>query len=182
MGMNQWAFTIFEYGERWRTHRRLFHEFFNMATVDRYDEDQRKSTSRLLKSLGDNPAEFYHHIQLATGSLALSISYGIQVESPKNPYFSATEEALDTIQAALVPGAFLVEFLPFRESSLLRLLFQYETKPSNLDSSLFSILAPRRWCPQLRRTRLQALDGQHHVTNAIRHRTTRGTFGFSLQV
>ena len=87
--MNQWAFTIFEYGEKW-THRRLFHEFFNMATVDRYDEDQRKAASRLLKSLGDSPAEFYHHVQLATGSLALSISYDIQVDSPKNPYFNAT--------------------------------------------------------------------------------------------
>jgi len=175
--MDQWAFTIFEYGERWRTHRRLFHEFFNMATVDRYDEDQRKAISRLLKNLGDNPAEFCHHIQLATGSLALSISYDIQVDSPRNPYFDATEEALDAIQAALVPGAFLVEFLPFRESSLLRLLFQHETKLSTSDSSLFSILASRRWCPQLRRTRSQALDGQHHVTNAIRRRTTRGTFG-----
>ena len=117
MGLGKWAFTAFEYGERWKTHRRLFHEFFNIPTVDRYDEDQRKGASRLLKNLSDNPADFYNHIQLATGSLALSITYGIQVDSPKNPYFHAAEEALDTIQAALVPGAFPVEFLPFREFS-----------------------------------------------------------------
>ena len=115
MGLNKWAFTIFEYGERWRTHRRLFHEFFNVATVDRYDEDQRKATLRLLKNLGEYPADFHHHVQLATGSLALSITYGIQVDSSENPYFLAAEEAIEAIQAALIPGAFPVEFLPFRE-------------------------------------------------------------------
>ena len=115
MGIDKWAFAVFEYGQRWRTHRRLFHQFFNIATADRYDEDQRKAASRLLKNLGDNPTDFHHHIQLATGSLALSISYGIRVDSPQNPYFSTTEDALDKIQAALVPGAFPVEFLPFRE-------------------------------------------------------------------
>jgi len=115
MGLNRWAFTAFEYGERWRTHRRLFHEFFNIATVDRYDEDQRKAASRLLKNLSDNPTDFRHHVELATGSLALSISYDIQVDSAENRYFSVTEEALDALQAALVPGAFPAEFLHFRE-------------------------------------------------------------------
>lgn len=115
MGLDQWAFAVFEYGERWRTYRRLFYEFFNVATVGRYDEDQRKTASRLLKDLSDNPADFYHHLQLATGSLALSITYDIQVGSPNNPYFNAAEEAVETLQAALVPVAFPVEFLPFGE-------------------------------------------------------------------
>lgn len=118
MGLGKWAFTIFEYGERWRIHRRLFHEFFNITSADKYDEDQTKATSRFLKNLGEHPADFYNHIQLATGSLALSITYGIRVDSPDNPYFHAVEKAIETIQAALVPGAFPVEFLPFREHFL----------------------------------------------------------------
>ena len=116
MGLNEWAIVAFEYGEKWRIYRRLFHRFFNIATVDRYDEDQRKMASRLLKDLNDNPADFCHHVQLATGSLALSISYGIRVDSAKNPYFSAAEDVLEKLEEAQVPGAFPVEFLPFRES------------------------------------------------------------------
>ena len=122
MGLNKWAFTLFEYGERWRIHRRLFHEFFNITTLDRYDEDQRKAASKLLKNLSEHPSDFHHHVQLATGSLALSITYGIRVDSSENPYFHAAEGAIEAIQAALIPGAFPVEFLPFRELPLLQRL------------------------------------------------------------
>jgi len=118
-GLNKWAFTGFEYGEKWRIHRRLFHEFFNVPTVGRYDENQNKTTSRLLKDLSERPEDFHRHFQLATGSLALSIAYGIQVGSVDNPYFRIAEEATECLQPALVPGAFPVELLPIRALSLL---------------------------------------------------------------
>lgn len=86
--------------------------------MKRYDEDQKKAVSRLLKNLNEHPADFRHHIQLATGSLALSIMYGIQVNSAENIYFHAAETAIESLQEALVPGAFSVEFLPIRELSL----------------------------------------------------------------
>ena len=117
MGLNKWALVAFEYGERWRNHRRLFHQFFNIGAMGRYDEDQRKMASRLLKNLNDDPADFHHHIRLATGSLALSVTYGIRVDSAKNPYFSVAEEVVEKLEEAQVPGAFPVEFLPFRECS-----------------------------------------------------------------
>lgn len=113
--MNKWSFTVFEYGEKWKVYRRVFHEFFNTATAKRYDEDQKRAVSRLLKNLSEHPMDFRHHIQLATGSLALSIMYGIRVDSAENPYFHAAEEAIESLQEALVPGAFAVEFLPIRE-------------------------------------------------------------------
>ena len=115
MGMTKWAIGSFEYGERWRTYRRLFHELFNLATVDRYDEDQSKDSSKLLKNLSEHPVDFRRHLQLATGSLALKIIYGIEVESPENPYFLAAEGVVEAVEAAMIPGAFPVEFLPFRK-------------------------------------------------------------------
>jgi len=170
--MNKWSFPVFEYGEKWRTYRRLFHEFFNVATVKRYDEDQRKATSRLLQNLSERPADFRRHVQLATGSIALSIMYGIQVDSPEDPYFRIAEEANKILEEALVPGAFPAEIFPIRELSLLQCLLYHETKPNFLDSSLRPIVAPRWWCTQLRGTRLQVFDGQHNATDAIRHGTT----------
>ena len=170
-GLDKWSFTVFEYGERWRTHRKLFHEFFNVATVSRYDEDQRKAASRLLKNLSEHPSDFHDHIQLVTGSLALSITYNIQVDSAENPYFHAAEKALEIIQPALVPGAFPVEFLPFREYSSCHLQRDHRFNP--LHSSPFPVVAPRWRFSQLRGTRLQILDGQHHAANAIRCRTAK---------
>jgi len=118
MGLNKWSFTVFEYGEKWRTYRRLFHEFFNVAAVKRFDEDQKKAVSRFLQNLSEHPADFRRHVRLATGSIALSITYDIRVDSTENPYFRAAEEATETLEAALVPGAFPVDFLPIRELSL----------------------------------------------------------------
>ena len=120
IGLNKWLFTMLEYGERWRAYRRLFHKFFNATSVKRYDEDQKKATSRLLKNLSEHPADFHRHIQLATGSLALSITYGIQADSMENPYFHAAEKTIESFQDFLVPGAFPVDFLPIRGFSFLQ--------------------------------------------------------------
>ena len=51
-----------------------------------------------------------------TGSLALSIAYGIQVDTPDNEFFHLFEEAVEAANEALVPGAFLVDIIPPRES------------------------------------------------------------------
>ena len=54
-----------------------------------------------------------------TGSLAFSIAYGIQVDTPDNELFRAYTEVLHAMVEALVPGTFLVDVLPFRESNRL---------------------------------------------------------------
>jgi len=122
--------------------------------VKRYDEDLKKAASRFLQNLSEHPADFNRHILLATGSIALSITYDIQVDSAENLYFRVSEEATEIFEPAMVPGAFPVEVFPIRELSFLQWLFHHETKLSFLDSSLCSIVAPWRWLPQLRGTRL----------------------------
>lgn len=119
--------------------------------MGRYDENQKKTISGLLKNLSERPADLRDHIRLATGSLALSVAYGIEVDSVENPYFHAAEEATESIAEAMVPGAFLVELLPIRELSLSGNCSNTALNP--LGSSLRSVVAPWRWFPQLRRTR-----------------------------
>ena len=50
-----------------------------------------------------------------TGSLALSIAYGIRADTPDNEFICMYEEALEAAREALVPGTFLVDVLPLRE-------------------------------------------------------------------
>ena len=52
-----------------------------------------------------------------TGSLALSLAYGIQTDDPDNKFFRLYREMLDDLDVASVPGTFLVDVLPFRGSS-----------------------------------------------------------------
>ena len=56
----------------------------------------------------------YDQAPRLTGSLALSISYGIQADTPDNEFFRMYQTMLEATNEALVPGAFLVDILPFR--------------------------------------------------------------------
>lgn len=48
--------------------------------------------------------------------MALSIAYGIQADSPDNEFVRSYQNLLDASHEALVPGAFLVDLVPFRGS------------------------------------------------------------------
>jgi len=47
------------------------------------------------------------------GGLALSIACGLPIRERDDPYLALAEEAIQTVSAAIVPGAFLVDFMPF---------------------------------------------------------------------
>lgn len=50
------------YGPRWRTHRKLFNEFFNASTVNKYDVNQVRAVSDLLVHLHEHPTDFREHV------------------------------------------------------------------------------------------------------------------------
>jgi len=52
-----------------------------------------------------------------TGSLALSVAYGIQADTPNNEFFRLYEDMLEGVNEASVPGTFLVDVIPARESN-----------------------------------------------------------------
>lgn len=59
----------------------------------------------------------YDATRRLTGSLALSIAYGIQADTPDNEFFRMFTEMMDAMSEALVPGAFFVDIFPLRESN-----------------------------------------------------------------
>ena len=122
------------YGPWWRAHRKLFNDFINPSRTSDYDANQVKVVSDFLVNLHRKPEAFKEHISLCappvsvvftrsaygttlslTGSLALSVAYGIQVETPENEFFCRYTNSLKVSNEALVPGTFIVDILPFRE-------------------------------------------------------------------
>lgn len=64
MGAAESAMALMPYGQRWRTHRKLFHDFINLSTVDNYDVNQVKVVSTFLVNLHRNPEAFKEHVYL----------------------------------------------------------------------------------------------------------------------
>jgi hypothetical protein len=74
MGVTERAMAFMPYGPRWRTHRKLFHEFIDISTVKNYDVNQAKAVSNFLVNLYQKPGSFREHIHLcAPHSCALLI-------------------------------------------------------------------------------------------------------------
>lgn len=58
-----------------------------------------------------------HHAAFSlTGSLALSIAYGIEADTPENEFFCMYKGVMEAVSEASVPGTFIVDVLPLRGS------------------------------------------------------------------
>ncbi|KAF9786299.1 cytochrome P450 [Thelephora terrestris] len=107
-----WSFSVMHYGTTWRNHRRLFHRFFNISVADQFDDKIHKAVNVFLRRLAESPERFLKHVHFLTGSLTLSIAYGVDIESESDRFYAASEEAMSAVQVALLPGSFLVDAFP----------------------------------------------------------------------
>lgn len=58
--------------------------------------------------------DYYHFFHSETGAVILKIAYGYNAEQHKNdPLIDMAGSAMDHFTKAAVPGAFLVDILPF---------------------------------------------------------------------
>ena len=57
------ALGLMPYGQMWRRHRRLFHEYFHRNAVTKYQPIQRQEVQTFLCRLLVTPDDFLHHIR-----------------------------------------------------------------------------------------------------------------------
>ena len=49
-----------------------------------------------------------------TGALVMEITYGLDIKSHEDKFLQTSEHAMEYIERAMVPGAFLVDTFPIR--------------------------------------------------------------------
>ena len=72
------------------------------------------------------------------------------MESDDDKFYVASEDAMNAIDVALVPGNFLVDALPIRTSSGLNFSVQTESAHSH-DSQIRSRMVPWSWFQEVRK-------------------------------
>lgn len=81
-----WATPVMRYGNVWRTHRRLFHRFFNVSTASRFDDKIHVAVRVLLRRLSETPERFLKHahlyVVLAQSSRCLGLTTSFLAEKP----------------------------------------------------------------------------------------------------
>ncbi|KAH8093203.1 CyP450 monooxygenase [Cristinia sonorae] len=113
--MMGWDFNIatMPYNDRWRAHRRVFHQHFHRGTVDKYQSVQLQQVRALLSWILDDPTNTRKHVRQFVTSVIFFVAYGRKIASMDDEYVTLAEIAVDGVSQALVPGAWWVEFLPF---------------------------------------------------------------------
>ncbi|KAJ7648325.1 cytochrome P450 [Mycena polygramma] len=104
-----WDFGI---GERWRAHRRLLHEAFNIGAVKHFHPQKLAATHELLRRILHNPHNLMEHFRHMAGALMMDVTYGITVRDTDDPYIRIAKDAMHAMSFATIPGAFLVESIP----------------------------------------------------------------------
>ncbi|SJL18707.1 related to cytochrome P450 CYP2 subfamily [Armillaria ostoyae] len=114
MKLAGWDFNLgfMRYSNRWRTHRRMFHQYFQPRAVPAYYPVQLKATSVLLKQLLKSPDAFAHHIRHHAGSIIMKTVYGYDVDPNGDRFVELVDRAQESIHAVGNVGAFLVDYIP----------------------------------------------------------------------
>ncbi|EMD39273.1 hypothetical protein CERSUDRAFT_104492 [Gelatoporia subvermispora B] len=108
-----WSFGTMRYGQSWRRHRRMFHQFFHQNAVKIYQSNLVRIAPQLLKRLYQEPKGVAQHISHVVGVQILSVTYGIEPTASDDKYVGVLERAMYGINQAFHPGSFLVDYLPF---------------------------------------------------------------------
>ncbi|KAF9784339.1 cytochrome P450 [Thelephora terrestris] len=112
MGAYAWSLPLAKYGDRWKTSRRLLHEFLNVRATSTYDDQQHYYSRDLILRIAESPDKLWDHLKLTTGAIVMSLAYGIEVKSHKDPFLTSASRALEVMEEVAVPGAFLVDTFP----------------------------------------------------------------------
>ncbi|RDX45824.1 cytochrome P450 [Lentinus brumalis] len=106
-------FGFMPYGQRWRRHRRAFWQHFNQGAAVAYWPAQRASAHQFLWKLLRDASRFREHIRYTYAGVILKVGFDIDVGDEDDRYVAAVDAALEGPVQGLVPGTFLVDFLPF---------------------------------------------------------------------
>ncbi|KAK7456461.1 hypothetical protein VKT23_010710 [Stygiomarasmius scandens] len=113
-GLMGWTFDInhMRYDDRWRLHRKTFHQYFQPRAVTQYYPFQKKAVSVLFKRLLETPDDLRAHVKHLAGSLVLRVTYGFTTEEENLYFVELVDRAFGTILDVGGRGNYLVDYFP----------------------------------------------------------------------
>ncbi|EGO22102.1 hypothetical protein SERLADRAFT_472421 [Serpula lacrymans var. lacrymans S7.9] len=133
-----WGFTsiFFNYGNRWRLHRRLFQQAFRADAALTYRPVQLRKVHQLLANLLETPGESFDCLQMLSAAIIMEVTYRYDPAPRHDPLVMAVERTADILIKALRPeGAVVFSVFPFCDTSLLGSPEQISSaKPMNVRS------------------------------------------------
>ncbi|PPR01292.1 hypothetical protein CVT24_006367 [Panaeolus cyanescens] len=112
LDMVGWNFNmiLFNYGERWKEHRRVMHRNLNNRAVREWRQLQTDVTNKFLKKLVLNPNDWLYRLEHMAGSGIMKFTYGYELKE-KDEYMTKVTKAVDALTTCQGIG-FVVDQIP----------------------------------------------------------------------
>ncbi|KAG2366781.1 cytochrome P450 [Suillus spraguei] len=105
---------LMPYGDKWRLHRRVFHQAFRQAVIPTYHAVQLRAAHKMLFNLLQDPGNYPSHFQMFIMSLVLPIVYDYDPKAKDDHIVDAITRYVDLVGNSLAPGpTVLMETFPF---------------------------------------------------------------------
>ncbi|KAF7374576.1 O-methylsterigmatocystin oxidoreductase [Mycena sanguinolenta] len=109
-----WDFTfaVLPEGDRWRDHRKMFHQHFRPDVLRSYRPIKMKKVHLLLQELLSDPQEFREHLKTLAAAIIMAIVYGYEVQRTDDHFVGLAKDAIKRISDSYFPGAVAVNTFP----------------------------------------------------------------------
>ncbi|KAF5364421.1 hypothetical protein D9758_010689 [Tetrapyrgos nigripes] len=117
-GLMGWTFDInhMRYNDKWRLHRKTFHQYFQPRSVPQYYPFERTAVTALFPKLLEKPDDLRAHIKTLASSLVLRVTYGFTTEEENEYFVALVDRAFGTILDVGGRGNYLVDYFPLLKS------------------------------------------------------------------
>ncbi|PHH77305.1 hypothetical protein CDD82_3571 [Ophiocordyceps australis] len=108
--------TFLPWGPDFRIHRRILQKSFQRSSIVKYQALQEHEAALLLKGVLANPAQWENIFRRFATAIVLGIGFGINVDSPDNPFIKVAADASYALGHGGAPAGTPVDFFPFLKS------------------------------------------------------------------
>ncbi|KAH9889950.1 cytochrome P450 [Cubamyces lactineus] len=106
-------FGLMRYGERWRSHRRMFWQHFSPDKIVNYRPVQRATTYTFLNKVLSNPANWKRLAQYVVTASTMKLTYDINVNDEDDIWVDIVDDAVVGLRVVTVTAQFLLQHFPF---------------------------------------------------------------------
>ncbi|KAF9055433.1 cytochrome P450 [Hymenopellis radicata] len=107
-----WNLAFMRYSDKWRIHRKTFHQYFQPSKVTAFHPIQMNATVTLLRHMLDSPDRFFNHVRNHAGTIILRITYGYDSQGASDICVDLADRALRHASWAMIHGNFIVDYIP----------------------------------------------------------------------
>ncbi|KAJ7152703.1 cytochrome P450 [Mycena crocata] len=116
MGFDK-SIVLLPYGEEHKKHKLLFLSSLSNRAVTKFQPAQQDLSAILQKMILDDPLNFMAHIRLTSSHIVLYVAYGMFITETHDSYVETVEATMTKVEAAMQPGTYMCDFMPWLKYS-----------------------------------------------------------------